>query len=230
MEEISKNQVRVRARVKICGITRTEDGVMAALLGADAVGLNFCRASARFVTEHQARAVVAALPAFVQAVGVFVDAPLAEIRAIADRVGLGAIQLHGEETPAMVAQLAPCPVVKAFRWRGDDTILEINHFIRECSALGTMPVGILVDSFRPGLAGGTGASWTWREARKLAIPLPLILAGGLHPQNVAAAIEALHPYGVDVAGGVENAPGIKDSQKMADFMRAAANVGTRFSQ
>ncbi|HET8724144.1 MAG TPA: phosphoribosylanthranilate isomerase [Anaeromyxobacteraceae bacterium] len=200
-------------RVKICGITRLEDALAAARLGADALGFNFWPRSSRFVAPDDARAIVAALPPFVTAVGVFVDQPEEELRAVAARTGIQVFQLHGDEPPSLCARL-PLPVVKAIPAdRALDRALLSSYPVR----------AFLLDTPSPD-RGGTGRTFDWSLAAGVAEVAPVILAGGLRPENVAEAIRAVRPWAVDVASGVESSPGVKDPGRMSLFLHAVREV------
>lgn len=207
-----------RTRVKICGITRPGDGVEAARLGADAIGLVFHAASPRAVTAEQARAVVAALPPFVTTVGLFVDAEPARIRAILEAVPLDLLQFHGDE-PAPVCEALGRPYIKALRMRED---------LDAAAAIAAYPGarGVLLDAYRPEAAGGTGHRFDW--GRVPAHPgRPIVLAGGLDPDNVGGAVAAVRPFAVDVSSGVERDKGIKDPARMAAFLEAVRKADER---
>ncbi|MEW6645594.1 MAG: phosphoribosylanthranilate isomerase [Pseudomonadota bacterium] len=208
----------MRTRVKICGITRPEDGIAAARLGADAIGLVFYAPSPRAVTVAQAQAVCAALPPFVSVVGLFVDAPAAEVLEVLQAVPLDVLQFHGDEAPAYCAAFDR-PYLKALRMRdGLDVAAEARRYADA--------QGLLLDTYVPGEAGGTGRSFDWaRVPQKL--DKPVILAGGLTPDNVAEAIATARPYAVDVSGGVEQTRGIKSAEKMAAFMRGVESAQDR---
>jgi len=209
-------------RVKICGLTRPEDARAAAEAGADAIGLNFYSGSPRCITPEQARAVAAVLPAGVARVGVFVNTLAAEMERIARETPLDYIQLHGDEPPELLAELS-LPVLRAFRLREDDWN-PIRAYLARCHQLGRRPAGVLVDAFAPGAYGGTGKTVDWAAVaagREALDGLPLILAGGLTPENVAAAITAARPDGVDTASGVESSPGVKDAYQVRAFVSAA---------
>ncbi|WP_127477466.1 phosphoribosylanthranilate isomerase [Sulfurivermis fontis] len=208
----------MRTRVKICGITRPEDGIAAARLGADAIGLVFYAPSPRAVTVAQAQAVCAALPPFVSVVGLFVDAPAAEVLEVLQAVPLDVLQFHGDEAPAYCGAFGR-PYLKALRMRdGLDVAAEARRYADA--------QGLLLDTYVPGAAGGTGRSFDWaRVPQKL--DKPVILAGGLTPDNVAEAIATARPYAVDVSGGVEQARGIKSAEKMAAFMRGVESAQDR---
>lgn len=205
----------MRTRIKICGLTRAEDALTAAALGADAIGLVFYPPSPRAVSVAQAQAICTALPPFVSRVGLFVDASLAEIRAVLAQVVLDTLQLHGAESPAFAAQL-PLPYLKAFRMRpGLDLAAEVAHY--------PDAAGVLLDTYMPGAPGGTGQCFDWAQI-PAQLAKPWILAGGLTPENVALAIRQTRPYAVDVSGGVEEQRGIKDPERLAAFCRAVAAV------
>ncbi len=206
----------MRTRVKICGITRIEDGLAAAAAGADAIGLVFDPASPRRVTPAAARGIVAALPPFVTAVGLFVDAAAEAVREALGAVPLDLLQFHGSEPPEFCRSFRR-PYLKAIRMRpGVDP-----HADARCYADAS---GLLLDSFSPVAAGGTGECFDWsRVPGDLA--KPVILAGGLDPANVAEAIARVRPYAVDVSSGVERSKGIKDAAKIAAFLRAVAQAG-----
>lgn len=208
-------------RVKICGITRPDDGRHAARAGADAIGLVFYPPSPRYVSPRQAADIVAALPPFVTTVGLFVDAPPEQIAALLEEVPLDMLQFHGDESPEYCAGFQR-PWIKALRMRdGVDPRAEADRY----GAAGAR--GLLVDSYVPGVPGGTGERFDW--GRLPADPtLPLVLAGGLDPANVAEAVRRVRPWAVDVSGGVEvigvdgrRQGGIKDPGAVSAFIRAA---------
>jgi len=203
-------ETHVRTRVKICGITRPQDARAAAALGADAVGLVFWPRSPRAVDVAQARAVAAALPPFVTRVGLFVDAGPEELAAVLAAVPLDLLQFHGDESPAQ-CRAAGRPYLKAVRMRPGVDLLRFEREYADAA-------GLLVDAYRPGQPGGTGATFDW-ELLPREPGLPLVLAGGLDPGNVAEAVRRVRPWAVDVSGGVEADKGIKDAAKMAAFMQ-----------
>ena len=205
----------MRTRVKICGITRTEDALAAARLGADAIGLVFYAPSPRAVSAAQAAEVVRALPPFVTRVGLFVNAEREDIAAAIEAAQLDLLQFHGDESPADCRGHGR-PWIKALRMAPEmDVAAEMDRF-REAQ-------GILLDAWRPGVPGGTGETFDWRRIPAQR-PRPLILAGGLAPENVADAIRTVRPWAVDVSGGVERAKGIKDADRMAAFIREVMSV------
>lgn len=198
-------------RSKICGITRIEDALVACEAGADAIGLVFYAKSPRAVTAQQARAIMARLPPFVTTVGLFVDMPLGDLAVILETVPLDLLQFHGEESPA-TCEAPGRPYIKALRVRpGDD----IGALIQPYAGA----AGILLDTFVAGIPGGTGEAFDWSLVPSDAAK-PIILAGGLTPDNVGAAIAQVRPYAVDVSGGVEAAKGIKDAHKVRAFVNA----------
>lgn len=201
--------------IKICGITDREAGLAAAAAGADAVGFVFHRSSRRYIEPGAAGEIARALPAGLARVGVFVNAPLAELRAAAAAVGLDLLQLHGEETPEFcraARAAAGCGIIKALRVGGPGAgdlapwrEAAMDYF--------------LLDTFDPDLPGGTGRSFAWPAAREAMLPAPILLAGGLTPENVGEALAAARPAGVDVSTGVET-DGRKDAEKMRRFVAA----------
>lgn len=199
-----------RTRVKICGITRPEDGLRAASLGADAIGLVFYPKSPRAVDVDQARAILAALPAFVTTVGLFVDAAPEEVNAVLDALPLDLLQFHGNESPAYCRAFRR-PYLKALAMRPGLDLQAAAEDYAEARAL-------LVDAWHPEVPGGTGMRFDW-ERLPARLSRPLVLAGGLNPDNIADAIRTVRPWGVDVSSGVEAAKGIKSVEKMAAFMR-----------
>jgi phosphoribosylanthranilate isomerase len=212
----------VRIRAKICGITRPGDALAAAEVGADAIGLVFA-ASSRRVAPADAARIVDVLPPWMAAVGVFVDVPAAVIRAVAGEVGLTAAQLHGDESPAVAADLGRLKVIKAFGIATEEDVAAARRWRDEARRLGREPDAYLVDArVADGPRGGTGCVADWALAARMVEEGfgPLILAGGLTPENVGAAIAAVRPWGVDTSGGVEVAPGVKSAEKIAKFVEA----------
>jgi phosphoribosylanthranilate isomerase len=211
-------------RIKICGITNERDALAAAEAGADAIGLNFFQKSRRFIEPETARQITAAVPAGILKVGVFVNLTVAEISSIVSRVGLDAVQLHGDESPQIIAELLKdVRVLRAHRC-GSDGLMSLSQFLAVSRAAGRMPDAVLIDADAGSDFGGTGQRADWdliAREREALQKLPLILAGGLTLGNVAAAIAAVAPEGVDVASGVESAPGKKDQAKVRDFIVAA---------
>ncbi len=196
-------------RVKICGITRPEDGVAAARAGADAIGLVFYPPSPRHVTVEQARAVLAVLPPFVTTVGLFVNADETEVRATLEAVPLDLLQFHGDESPEYCRGFGR-PYMKALRMReGLDVNAEAERY-HDAQAL-------LLDAYHPAAPGGTGEAFDWERVPG-DCPLPIVLAGGLAPENVVDAVRVARPYAVDLSSGVEAGKGIKDPARIQALM------------
>ena len=211
-----------RVRVKICGITHPDDLDDAVAAGADAVGLNFHAPSPRFVTPEQAAALLARVPPFVEPVGVFVRHTLAAARLHLESLArIRVVQVHGG--PAEVVVAAPFIHVPAFQVRDARDLEAILAYLRECKAADAMPGAILIDGYAPGLDGGTGRAAPWDLLEGFSPGVPLILAGGLTPDNVAEAVRIVQPFAVDVAGGVESSPGRKDRGKVRAFVQAASS-------
>jgi phosphoribosylanthranilate isomerase len=204
-----------RTRVKICGITRPEDAAHAALCGADAVGLVFYPASPRAVDVAQARAVVEALPPFVTVVALFVDPAPATVREVLAALPVGLLQFHGDEPPEACEGYGR-PYLKAVPMReGVDLAGQARRY--------ASAAGLLLDSYRVGLKGGTGVTFDWSRI-PADLGKPLILAGGLTPENVGEAVRRVRPYAVDVSGGVEAAKGVKDPERVAAFIRGVTGA------
>jgi phosphoribosylanthranilate isomerase len=199
-------------RVKVCGITSEGDAEDCATAGANAIGFVFAE-SPRRVTPGRAREILRACEPFVVGVGVFLDSPAEEVRRTLEETGCGVAQLHGEEPPDYIEALAPFPVVKAVRVKGE---LEASSVERYAGA-----AALLLDTYVEGVPGGTGQRFDLALAAGLReTGWRVILAGGLTPENVGEAIAAVRPYAVDVSSGVEAAPGRKDAGKVARFMAA----------
>jgi phosphoribosylanthranilate isomerase len=194
--------------IKICGITREEDAHAAVEAGAAAIGFVFWPPSPRYIDPERARAIAAALPPFVTRVGVFVDQPAGRVNDIAARVGLGAVQLHGDEPVAYLRDIQ-APVIKA-----------IASDVVDPDAWPSRVV-LLVDAHDPARRGGTGRLADWDRARALANRRKVLLAGGITPDNVAEAVSRVRPFGIDVSSGVESAPGVKDRAAMQALVEAA---------
>ncbi len=205
-------------KIKICGITNVEDAKVAVAAGADALGFVMYRKSPRFVEPAVVKAIVAGLPPFVLPVGVFVNEEPDRVRTLMDECGLALAQLHGDET-ASYCQNLERPVMKAIRLKDRRTFLALAEFQGRANVR-----GFLIDAFSNQAYGGTGQTVDWGLAQEVAQSMPVVLAGGLTPANVAEAITLVHPYGVDVSSGVELSPGKKDHEKVKDFIRAARLV------
>jgi phosphoribosylanthranilate isomerase len=199
-------------------MTRVEDALLAAQLGADAIGLIFYPPSARYIEPPQAATLVRQLPPFVSVVGLFLNAEPAWVREVMDQVPLDLLQFHGTETPDYCIAFGR-PYLKALAMGAE---LDLAAQM----AAHAQARGFLADSHRPGEAGGLGMRFDWSHLL-VPSPRPLILAGGLTPDNVEAAIEQVRPWGVDVASGVECAKGIKDSHKMSEFIKGVYRAGSQ---
>ena len=210
-------------RIKICGITRPDDARMVAEAGADAIGLSFYPASRRCVSLETAQAILAAAPTQLTKVGLFVNAAIAEVVAAFDRLGLDLIQLHGDEPPEYLGQLAGRPTMKALRV-GPDGLAPVAAYLDRCRELGCVPTLCLIDALVPGQYGGTGQVADWPKLASYPIDEwnpPLVLAGGLTPENVAQAVNQVRPHAVDTSSGVESSPGRKDADLVRRFVAAA---------
>lgn len=208
-------------KVKICGLTRVQDAMLAADLGASALGFVFWPASPRFVDPFEARRLVRELPPFVSVVGVFVDQPSDYVRGVASLVKLTAVQLHGNETLDFITQFK-VRVIKTVPLVEGSDVDSADHLPRN--------VTILIDAHDPVKVGGTGRQVDWTLAGAIARRRRVILSGGLRPDNVGEAIERVRPYAVDVSSGIEQRPGIKDVAKLRAFFEAVHRVspeGTR---
>jgi phosphoribosylanthranilate isomerase len=213
-------------RIKICGITQESDGEQAALLGADAVGLNFHPPSPRYVHPLNAAFILRALPPFVDAVGLFVNQSLRDIFPALNSLGrIRTIQWHGDQRE--ISDTYPYQLIPAFAVRDAGSLREIQHYLEACRAVDKLPAAILVDAHVPGQYGGTGQQAPWHLLADFQPGLPLILAGGLTPDNIAEAVRIVRPYAVDVASGVEQSPGRKDVEKMRRFIGNAREAAAR---
>ena len=198
-------------RVKICGITNKEDALLAAELGAWAVGFIFYKKSPRYISPYKAKKIIDALPPFVTPVAVFVNQNEGAIKDIMDFCGFNILQLHGDETPQVCGRLSKkYRVIKALRLK------EGFNF----SGIGEYPASaFLLDTFQPDAFGGSGQAFNWDLVKDRQFPKPVILSGGLNPENVAEAVATVHPYAVDVSSGVEKEPGKKDRLKLEIFFQ-----------
>jgi phosphoribosylanthranilate isomerase len=201
-------------RVKICGITSLEDALQAVQAGADALGFVFYEKSPRNLNPEQAASIISELPPFVQVVGLFANADAGFVNDTADRCRLDLVQLHGDEAPDY-CDLIRRRVIKAFR-------------VRDISSLDTVKdyrvAGILLDAYSPKAYGGTGTCFNWEFSRGVAEYGPVILAGGLTPDNIREAVEKVAPYAVDVSSGVESSPGRKGHEKVTEFIKKAKGI------
>ena len=196
--------------VKICGVTRPDDAEAAVEAGAGAIGFVFWPESPRFIDPYRARAIASTLPPFVTAVGVFVNQPLQYVNAVASLLRLGAVQLHGDETPEYAAAVSS-PVIKAVSFGPVDDV-----------RVGAWPASttLLLDAHDPVKRGGTGRTIDWTGASAVAAQRKILLAGGLTPDNVMEAIAQVRPFGIDVSSGVERTPGVKDHRRVRALFEA----------
>ena len=208
----------LRTRVKICGITRPEDALVAAEFGVDAIGLVFYPKSPRYIDVERAKEIITALPPFVTTVGLFMDAQANDISSIVGSVPLDLLQFHGDECPADCGQYG-LPYIKAVAMQGG-----IDYALYTASYPDA--AGFLLDSHSSGQAGGTGKTFDWAQIPKKQ-DRPLILAGGLTPENVAKAISLVQPYGIDLSSGVESSPGVKDAAKIQNLMKEVRRIDCR---
>jgi len=199
-------------RVKICGITNAADALAAVEAGANLIGFNFYAKSPRHITEAEAAKIRRQLPKKVEAVGIFVNAPVTEVIALCKSLKLDAAQLHGDESAAVVSEIASvAPVIKAFRVEPDFRLETLGEYPEAFA--------FLFDAAHTGQYGGTGHATDWDVARRAAASHRIILAGGLKVENVAAAVRIVRPYAVDVASGVESKPGKKDHDLLREFIQ-----------
>lgn len=205
----------MRTRIKICGITRIEDGLAAASSGADAIGFVFYAKSPRCVAPAQARVIADRLPPFVTSVGLFVDATPAEVRDVMRVARLDCLQFHGDESPDYCASFS-IPFMKAARVRPGQDLLQYTIDFRDAQAL-------LLDAYVEGVPGGTGQRFDWRLIPQ-SLSLPIVLSGGLDADNVSDAVSQVRPWAVDVSSGVEVSKGIKDTKKIEQFIRGVRNA------
>ena len=201
--------------IKICGITRTQDALAAAGCGANAIGLVFYAQSPRYVTPERAAELIRVLPPFVMSVGLFVDAVAREVTQTLAQARVDLLQFHGNESPAYCRQFG-VPYLKALRVRAGLDLLQYARDYHDAKAL-------LLDAYVEGTHGGTGATFDWALIPKN-LPLPVVLSGGLTPENITAAIQAVRPWAVDVSSGVELQKGVKDAAKIAAFVTGVRNA------
>ncbi|MBS0298605.1 MAG: phosphoribosylanthranilate isomerase [Proteobacteria bacterium] len=197
-------------RVKVCGITRSEDAKAAIQSGADAIGFVFWPQSARYIDADSARRIVEVIPPFVCTVGVYVDPDVAWVEETARAAKLSLLQFHGDESPEFCNQFSQ-PYIKAIRVKADTDLLQYAERYKTAK-------GLLLDTYAANMPGGTGHIFDWQLIPQQ-LPLPLILSGGLNPDNVTNAIKQTKPWAVDVSSGVEASKGIKDEKKIIAFMQ-----------
>lgn len=202
-------------RVKVCGITRSEDATIAVQLGVDAIGFVFWRKSARYINPSMARQIAAHIPPFVCTVGVYVDPEFDWVEETAKVAKLNLLQFHGDETPEFCNQFSQ-PYIKAIRVKRDTDLLQ-------CAERYNTAKGLLLDTYTTDMPGGTGHAFDWSLIPQH-LPMPLILSGGLNSSNVAMAIQQIQPWAVDVSSGVEVSKGIKDEKKIFAFMQGVKQL------
>ncbi|MDC9727548.1 MAG: phosphoribosylanthranilate isomerase [Candidatus Thioglobus sp.] len=198
--------------IKVCGFTQAQNARDAAMLGIDAIGLVFYEQSPRYVETAQALEIIQALPPFISRVGLFVNADAHFIDEVLCEVPLDTLQFHGDETPQACEQYA-MPFIKALRVNEQTNIVQLAQDYQQAS-------GLLLDAYNPNVYGGTGEQFDWSLAN-VEIDLPIILAGGLSPETAHQAVSQVNPYALDVSSGVESAKGIKDIEKIKQFMTQA---------
>lgn len=206
--------------IKVCGITSLTDAERCVELGVHALGFNFWPGSKRYCPPAQAAEIIAALPPGIQKVGVYVDASAEELRRISETTGADWVQLHGDEAPELLEAFLP-KAYKAFRVAGPEILGEVERYAGD---------EVLLDAFVPGEAGGTGKVFPWPLAREVGNYRRVTLAGGLHAGNVAQAIFEARPYRVDVASGIEAAPGRKDPDKLRAFVAAVGRADAEHAE
>jgi len=209
--------MNIRVRIKMCGTTRSEDAHAAVTCGVDALGFIFAKKSPRYIDPQRAARIIAELPPFVSKVGVFVDADLEQVKMTVDAAGLNVVQLHGQESVdyclALQRWSRSLALCKAFRVGPGADPGDFDSYRGSVDAF-------LLDTYVKGVAGGTGRVFDWAALQRLSIPKPLILAGGLSPDNVSEAIRIAAPYAIDINSGVEDAPGLKNHQLLAQLIAA----------
>ncbi len=210
------------ARVKICGITSIEDALQVVDSGADAIGLVFYKKSSRYVTIDQAVEICEALPPFITVVALFMNASSDYVYEVMADVPCDLLQFHGDESPEFCSSFSKAYIKAVAMGEGDDENEVAFDFATYADQYGDAK-GFLIDSHAPGEAGGSGKSFDWQNI-PLDYPAPIILAGGLNPDNVASALEMADVYAVDVSSGVESAPGVKDAMKIQKFMQEVRSV------
>jgi phosphoribosylanthranilate isomerase len=206
-------------KIKVCGVTTADDVRMLSDAGVDAIGFNFYSKSPRYIEPSQAMALIAVLGPFTTPVGLFVDTPIRQATAIAYQLGLRAIQNYDDNPPG--ENLFPFAHLPAFRVKDVSCLLTIKEFVNYATRLNRRPAAVLLDSYVAGEMGGTGHVAPWNLLVGFDPGVPVILAGGLTPENVADAINLVRPWGIDVASGVESEPGKKDAAKVRRFVKNA---------
>lgn len=207
----------MHTRIKVCGIKHLDDALKSVEFGADAIGLIFVEKSPRYASLTDARIIAESMPPFVTVVGLFMDSSAKEVKEALKVVPLNLLQFHGDESPEYCDQFG-MPYIKVLRMRENVNVVAFAQEYPNAA-------GILLDTYKMGVGGGTGHTFDWNLIPE-DVPLPLILAGGLTPENVASAVETVKPYAVDVSSGVESEPAIKDHKKIEQFIKEVQRVGT----
>lgn len=220
----------IEVRIKVCGLTDPANALACANAGANWIGLNFHSPSPRSIPVERGAEIASAISGKAEPVGLFVDRPIAELFRIVDAIGLGIIQLHGDETADYLRECArinpALRVIRAFRLNDAESVERMTDSLRVAQSLGCPPHAILVDAHVPGLPGGTGRSLSFDILDRLPAHPRLILAGGLNPSNVAERVARVRPWMVDVASGVESSPGFKDIGLVSAFVNEARGFRT----
>jgi phosphoribosylanthranilate isomerase len=215
-----------RTRIKMCGTTTLEDAEKAVRLGVDALGFIFYEKSPRYITPIDAREIISHLPAFMDFVGVFVGKEISEVVEIVRKSGINHVQLHGNENieycQKLIEKLPCCKVIKAFRVSSKSKAEDFSPYQYVVS-------GFLLDTYLKGEPGGTGEVFDWEIIKKLNLQRPLILAGGLNPDNITDAVSSVEPYAVDINSGVEVKPGVKDYIKLSRLIQHVRESDAGFS-
>jgi len=217
-----------RTRIKMCGTTCIADAQAAVHAGVDALGFIFVKKSPRYVSFQHAANIISGLPPFVSRVGVFVNSPLEEMCRIVDMCGLTQLQLHGDESPQLCLDLKTwnksCSICKAFRIGDGSPPIHINKYSNVIDS-------ILLDTYAKDIEGGTGMCFNWELIDSIQCDKPIILAGGLNPENITDALEKVAPYAIDINSGIEKAPGVKDHDLLYELVRRvrAVDAGLAFS-
>lgn len=216
-----------RTRIKVCGITTVEDAEEAIRQGVDAIGFIFAEQSPRYISPEKAKEIAANLPPFIHLVGVFVDGDPVEVQEIIDYCGLTHVQLHGKEDEEYCRKLAqaatPCRLIKAFRVGPHSLASDFQPYEESVK-------GYLLDTYMEGQEGGTGKPFNWSMVASLGLKQPVVLAGGLTPENIEEAIRAVRPFAVDVNSGVEDEPGRKNKQKLLELVARVRAVDLELNE
>lgn len=217
-----ESRFSARTRIKVCGITDIEDAADAVAAGVDALGFIFVGKSPRNIDPEKVREIIRILPPFVDAVGVFVDEDDVVVNELVQYCGLTVVQLHGKESPHYCKKIS-CRVVKSFGVRSETELSDFEPYFDAVD-------GFLLDTFHEEIAGGTGNTFDWSVMEKIPLPKPVILAGGLTPENIGEAIDRVRPFAVDVNSGVEKEPGKKDIVKIKRLFQAVMEADDRLGK